>query len=89
MTTASKQSESFTLNDVLLGFLASAIIIFALLTGYKYLKNNEQLNNDLFVQNLQITVGGETIDLRINSREIMICLPKESNPHMIDCRSGD
>lgn len=89
MSTVSSQFKVFTIRDFLLCLLAIAIIIFALLTGYKYLKNNEQLNNDLLVQNLQLTVGGETIDLRINSREIMICLPKESNPHMIDCRSGD
>ncbi len=89
MSTVSSQFKVFTIRDFLLCLLAIALILFALITGHKYLKNNDQLNNDLFVQNLQITVGGETIDLRINSREIMICLPKESNLHMIDCRSED
>lgn len=89
MSTAYSQFKVFTIRDFLLCLLATALILFALITGHKFWKNNSQLNNDLFVQNLQITVGSETIDLRINSREMMICLPKESEPHMIYCKSED
>ena len=46
-----------------------------------------EVNNDKFVQNLQITVNNKSIDLYIKSTKPMLCMPNVKNEALIlECK---
>ena len=49
----------------------------------------EEIDNKVFVQNLQVTVGTKPIDLYITSNTKLVCIPKTNTPFAIECNSGN